>query len=92
MASKVRRPRAPLAQFGLGRLYEAGLGVAQSYPDAYMWLDLASSRSGGDARLKYEGARLSLAAKMTAAQIADAERLAREWMPSGADTSRAPAT
>jgi uncharacterized protein len=65
------------AQLVLGGLYEIGYGVPQDYVLAHMWYDLASAQ--GDAQA---GKWLDeLAAKMTAAQIAEAQRLAREFKP-----------
>ena len=70
------------AQEGLGALCARGAGVTQDYVEAYMWLDLAARRSrppatGGDAAKK----RDSIASGMTPAQVAEARRLAREWIP-----------
>jgi hypothetical protein len=46
-----------------------------------MWFDLAAAR--GDSYAKKS--RDKLAEKMTPAQIAEAQRLAREWKPKGGD-------
>ena len=62
----------------LGLLYERGQGVPQDYVQAHMWLNLAASHE------KISGAvedRDKLASKMTPAQIAEAQKLAREWNP-----------
>ncbi len=65
------------AQFNLGIMYANGRGVPQNYVLAYMWSNLASA--GGNA---YGGKnRDEVAAKMTPAQIAEAQRLAAEWKP-----------
>jgi uncharacterized protein len=64
------------AQFNLGALY-SGQGVSQDYVTAHMWLNLPAAGGNKDAA-KY---RNILAAKMTPAQIAEAQRLAREWKP-----------
>jgi TPR repeat protein len=71
----------PAAQCDLGRSYELGRGVAQDYVFAHMWYNLAASRSTGRKQKEWSGLRDSLAAKMTASQIAEAQRLAREWKP-----------
>ena len=66
------------AQAYLGLLYERGQGVPQDYVQAHMWLNLAASHE------KISGAvedRDKLASKMTPAQIAEAQKLAREWNP-----------
>jgi uncharacterized protein len=59
------------AQIALGFLYEYGDAVPQDYIQAHKWFDLAGSDLYRDA----------VAAKMTPAQIAEAQRLAREWKP-----------
>ena len=66
-----------LAQNNLGLMYEDGRGVAQDYVLAHKWFNLAATQ-GLDRAKK---ARDELASKMTPAQIAEAERLAREWKP-----------
>jgi len=66
---------------GLGHLYNKGLGVPQDYVLAYMWFNLAVSLINEDAgKLRYW---LEVQVKMTPAQIAEAQRLAREWKPKG---------
>lgn len=69
------------AQFALGVMYNNGQGVTQDYVLAHMWLNLAASRAGGDDQTRYARDREDVAEKMTAAQIAEAQRLAREWKP-----------
>jgi hypothetical protein len=64
-------------------LYYEGHGVARDYVIAYMWSNL--SVAGPNNREAVELAselRDVVAAKMTPAQIADAQKLAREWKPS----------
>ena len=69
------------AQFNLGVMYNAGQGVPQDYARAHKWLNLAASRASAEKNKKYGAARDQVAEKMTAAQIAEAQRLAREWKP-----------
>jgi hypothetical protein len=71
------------AQFNLGVAYEdGGLGVPQDYALAHMWFNLASSpATNTDLRQMAVENRDKLAAKMTPAQIADAQRMASEWKP-----------
>ena len=71
------------AQFNLGVAYEdGGLGVPQDYALAYMWFNLASSpATNTDLRQMAVENRDKVAAKMTPAQIAEAQRMAREWKP-----------
>jgi hypothetical protein len=44
-----------------------------------MWLNLAASRSDDDMRQMAVNVRDDIAAKMTPAQIAEAQRMASEW-------------
>jgi len=70
------------AQYSLGLMYAIGKGVPQDYVLAYMWLNLASTRDSAwekEKRDKAEENRKNLASKLTPAQIADAQKLAREW-------------
>ena len=69
------------AQSNLGRMYYYGRGVPPDYAEAYMWANLAASRAGGDDQKKFADARELVAKKMTAEQIAEAQRRAREWKP-----------
>ena len=69
------------AQHYLGVMYAAGLGVPQDYVAAHMWLNLAATQaSAADSDAVIEG-REVVEAEMTAEQIAEAQRLAREWKP-----------
>ncbi|MFP4502860.1 MAG: tetratricopeptide repeat protein, partial [Candidatus Hydrogenedentota bacterium] len=63
------------AQLNLGVMYRLGEGVVQDYVRAHMWLNLAASAGDADAR----EARDAIAGDMTQEQIAEAQRLAREW-------------
>ena len=58
---------------------DEGRGVQQSNVNAYMWLSLSMSRSDGDLMEKTVEARDRIAAALTPAQLAEAQRLAREW-------------
>ena len=64
------------AQFNLGRMYANGRGVPQDYVAAYMWFSLAAAQSSDAAKNRDLAATL-----MTAEQVAEAQRLAREWKP-----------
>jgi len=46
-----------------------------------MWFNLAAAQSAGAERDRYLKARNDVAARMTAEQIAEAQRRAREWPP-----------
>ena len=71
----------PFAQASLGILFRFGKGVAQDYATAYKWFYLAASRTTGSDQESILELRDSTAARMTAGQIAEASRLAREWKP-----------
>ena len=71
-----------MAQHSLGLMYEKGLGVPQNSVLAHMWVNLAASRfAPGSDRDTAVKNREAVAAKMTPAQIAEAQRLARGWKP-----------
>jgi uncharacterized protein len=67
---------APDALFELGMLYATGLNVAADLVVAHKWFNLAAMRGNDEARAH----RMELAREMSAAQIAEAQRLAREWL------------
>jgi len=72
------------AQSFLGVMYANGHGVRQDYVQAHKWCNLAAARfpaSETEDREKAVRNRERVAAKMTPARIAEAERLAREWRP-----------
>ena len=69
------------AQYNLGLKYANGRGVPQDYVEAHKWLNLAAAQSDSDNQEELVEARDSLAEQMTPAQIAEAQRLAREWKP-----------
>jgi len=83
------------AQSNLGLIYYKGYGVPQNYVQAHMWFSLAASTFGAsneyDADYQREGRdkavknRDFVAAKMTAAQIAEAQRLAQFCVRDGDD-------
>jgi hypothetical protein len=62
-------------QGALGSMYYMGLGVPQDYVLAHMWFNLSAARGGSPAR------RDSILHQMTPEQIAEAQKLAREWKP-----------
>ncbi len=64
-------------QQDLGIMYNRGQGVPQDYVQAHQWLNLAATT--GDPLAVQN--RDSVATKMTPAQIAEAQKLAREWKP-----------
>lgn len=69
------------AQYNLGVMYRNGQGVPQDYVQAHKWFNLAAGTLTDVNRDNAVKARDLIAAKMTPAQIAEAQRLAREWRP-----------
>ena len=87
-AVRLNRPLAEQgnanAQYNLGTFYDNGLGVPLDKVRAYMWFSLSAAQGR-------EGAaafRDLIARRMTPAQIAEAQKLAREWKPTKQPTSR----
>jgi uncharacterized protein len=66
------------AQFNIAEMYELGTGVPQDYVLAYMWFTLVASRGSRPYAIRGRG---RVAQQMTPDQIAQAEKLAREWKP-----------
>ncbi len=70
------------AQYNVGVMYGKGRGVPQNNVQAHMWFSLAASRFlPGEDHDKAVQARVMLAAIMTPAQIAEAQKLTRERHP-----------
>src|SRR6266403_502437 len=65
-------------QVSLGGRYLKGIGVKQNDIAAYMWFNLSAAQGEKAAAM----IRDTLARSMTPAQIAEAQRLTREWKPS----------
>lgn len=64
------------ALYNLGLAYSTGEGVGVDLIAAHKWFNLAAAR-GVDAAKSW---RNQLAADMSSGQIAEAQRLAREWL------------
>ena len=70
------------AQYRLGVMYNEGKGVPQDYVQAHMWFNLAAA--GGEPEASR--GRRKVAKQMTSEDIAEAQRLARNWkVTRGAD-------
>ena len=87
-AVRLNRPLAEQgnanAQCNLGTFYDNGLGVPQDKVRAYMWFSLSAAQGReGAAAL-----RDLIARRMTPAQIAEAQKLAREWKSNPQSPSR----
>ena len=63
-------------QVKLGIMYQDGPGVLQDYVQAHMWYNLAAAQNQKDATKL----RAALAKDMPPEQIAEAQRLTREWL------------
>jgi len=78
-AARLLRPLADkgvaYAQTLLGFMYANGEGVPQDYVRAYMWFNLSAAQGNPPAAKD----RDDIAKRMTHAQIAEAQKLAREW-------------
>jgi TPR repeat protein len=64
-----------IAQNNLGAMYEKGQGVPQDYVHAHKWWNLAAAKGHKASRKN----RDIIAKQMTPQQIAEAQRLARDW-------------
>jgi uncharacterized protein len=69
-----------MAETNLGVMYALGHGVPQDFVLAYMWFNLAAAQGTAN---PVQGRDL-IANHMTPSQIAEAQRLAREWRPTAA--------
>jgi hypothetical protein len=63
------------AQAHLGGMYENGSVVSKDIVTAYMWYNLAAAKGNP----KFRNDRDQLEKQMTGQQIADAQKLSREW-------------
>ena len=64
------------AQYLLGFMYEKGDGMAEDNVLAYMWYDLAADEGSEIA----QDNKNAIEQRMTREQIAEAQRLSREWL------------
>jgi TPR repeat protein len=62
-------------QYKLGIIYAEGKGVTQDFVRAHMWFNLSAAQFGSYESVQH---RDEVAGKMTPAQIAEAQKLARE--------------
>ncbi|HXK55198.1 MAG TPA: tetratricopeptide repeat protein, partial [Gammaproteobacteria bacterium] len=73
---KAAEQRHLSAQFKLGYMYYRGRGVPQDYVKAHKWWNLVATAG----RASAVAARNDLAELMTPEEIAEAEKLALEWV------------
>jgi TPR repeat protein len=69
----------PFAEASMGLLYQFGKGVPRDSVQALMWYEIALARSTGGDRASIAELRDDLIGDMTAAQIAEAQRMARDF-------------
>jgi TPR repeat protein len=69
------------AQYLLGLMYDKGLGVERSDTLAYMWLNLAAAHALPHTKAYYTRIRDAVAAKLTAAQVDEAQWRASGFVP-----------
>ena len=73
-----------VSQYNLGTSLITGDGVAKDFVEAYKWLNIALAQGGEKAKNNLQ----IVESRMTAEQIAEAQRLAREFKPhKSSDTS-----
>ncbi len=65
-----------ISQYFLGEMCLKGMGVLQDFSQAHMWFNIAASQ--GHKKAKAHLDRLTI--KMSSDQIAEAQKLAREWV------------
>ena len=64
-----------VSQVILGAMYEKGKGISKDFVEAYKWFSISGETGNGRMYIEKLGKR-----KMTTAQIAEAQKLAQEWM------------
>jgi TPR repeat protein len=70
------------AQYNLGLAYARGEGVEQNVVKAHMWFNLSASRlNEAPRRLAATKSRDQVAGEMSSEQLAEAQKLARDWKP-----------
>jgi uncharacterized protein len=78
-------------QYALGFMYANGRGVPRDYVQAHKWWTIAASANEEESRDARDNAIHGLAdvaARMTPEQIAEAQKLAREWKPKKEESGR----
>ncbi len=75
------------AQYNLGVMYDFGKGVPKDYQEAYKWYSLAGAKGHKSARHNLN----LLERSITGGQIAEGQRLARNWKPgASSDAEKSP--
>jgi TPR repeat protein len=68
------------AQNNLALMYANGSGVARDDVEAYKWLEIAVARTSGDDRRRSTDSRNRIGTRLTAQQVEEAQKRARDWM------------
>ena len=77
---KAAEQEVALAQFNLGVAYATGHSVPQDDEvEAHKWMNLAAARASGGEQERFADERDAIAAKMTTAEIAEAQQRAKDW-------------
>ncbi len=71
----------PYAEASLGILFNFGKGVQRDYAEAFLWYERAALHAQAGDRGTIVEMRDAIAENLTPRQIAEAQRLAREWKP-----------
>jgi len=61
-------------------MYFTGNGVPQDHVEAYKWMSLAARLASGEFQKTSAERRDTIAKEMTAAQLAEAQKQASEWV------------
>jgi hypothetical protein len=69
----------PDGQFRLGMCYNSGAGTDKDFTRAYMWYNLVAASKNKDVAANAKKSQAILAKKMSQKEIADAQRMSREW-------------
>jgi hypothetical protein len=80
---KAANKGAAFGQFNLGLLYAGGLGIPQDKVQSFKWFTVAAAVFPPSSKQSAEAINNAnlVAAKMTPAEIAEAQQLAKEWKP-----------
>jgi hypothetical protein len=70
-----------VAQSSLAALYERGVGVDQDFKEAYFWYAVALRNPKDPTPTRDTNSLKRVAAKLSAADVADAAQIAKDWKP-----------
>ncbi len=82
---KAAEQGSAMGQFALGKMFRAGRGVPQDHLQAHMWFSLAAAHYSTKRKVNAAMQRDKVAKRMTPDQIAEAQRLEREWLAQHAE-------